>query len=108
MPGMQPDSGRRRSGAEAHLTRSGRLLQIRPVADDEAPPVFACRDSGAPHLVAEFEGQPIAWLGRHGLDHLHLCLHPDACGDGVATRLLALSRTDRAARCTVTVCQSEA
>jgi hypothetical protein len=93
---------------EDHLTRSGRLLRIRPAAPGERVPGFACGAGGTPELVAEVSGRIVGWLERHGPEHVHLCLHPEARGEGVAARMLARVRPAHPSARTVTACQSEA
>ena len=80
------------------LTRSGRLLRIRPVeaADPCVRPV-SCEHAHAAvaYLVAEIGGRVVAVLSHHrhqeGGRHVHLCYADGARGDGIGGHLLAVA-----------------
>jgi hypothetical protein len=67
-------------------------------------PAFVC-GAGDPHLVAEHEGRVIAWMSRHGHGHVHVCIAPEARGDGVIARMLAHCRPGEATVRIVSPCQ---
>jgi hypothetical protein len=80
------------------LTRSGRLLRIRPVeAADPCVHHASCDHAhgGVGYLVAEIGGRVVAVLSHHhhhgGGRHVHLCYAAGARGDGIGGHLLAVA-----------------